>query len=169
MAAKILKDLMFLSYRAIERAGVTNTSAVRDALRTLDINSHMGRTVFAADGGNQAPIVALQYWNGSRQIVAPPNFADSELLYPIPGWAERNFTKLEPSRPSEVAIIVVTCVHEQRNKTSTMKEKQKIDKKFQQKKLPKKNGRKKQNEENERKKKQTQKGKTKQMRQIWKD
>eukprot|EP01122_Echinamoeba_exundans_P000784 TRINITY_DN1071_c0_g1_i1.p1 TRINITY_DN1071_c0_g1~~TRINITY_DN1071_c0_g1_i1.p1 ORF type:complete len:262 (-),score=55.45 TRINITY_DN1071_c0_g1_i1:1247-2032(-) len=95
--------------RAIERAGSLTPSAVRDAVRTLDIETFMGRVSFAADGANQNSGVLQQFQNGIRRIVAPPLFADAEAVYPMPEWNLREFKQAFGSG-SEIAVIVITSI-----------------------------------------------------------
>jgi hypothetical protein len=98
-----------LLQRAIERAVSLTPSLVRDAVRTLDIETFMGRVSFAADGANQNSGVLQQFQNGIRRIVAPPLFADAEAVYPMPAWNERVFTQKFGSG-SEIAVIVITSI-----------------------------------------------------------
>lgn len=98
-----------LLQRAIERAGSVNPASVRDNLRTLDIETFMGRVSFAADGANQNSGVMQQFQNGARRIIAPPLFADADAVYPMPAWSERTFSQTFGSG-SEIAVIVITSI-----------------------------------------------------------
>jgi len=78
---------------AIEAAGSLDTDDVRAALRDLDASTFYGRISFDETGKNAArPMGAIQVQDGDIRVVAPPDAADSELLYPAPAWKDRQGT-----------------------------------------------------------------------------
>lgn len=98
-----------LIQRAMEKANSTVSTAVRDAIRTLDIETFMGRISFAADGANQNLAVMQQFQNGARRIIAPPLLANADAVYPMPQWNERYFSQSFGS-PAEIAVVVITTI-----------------------------------------------------------
>jgi len=75
---------------AIEAAGSLNTDDVRAALRNLDVSTFYGRISFNEAGKNVArPMGAIQIQDGDIRVVAPPDAAVSELIYPAPAWKDR--------------------------------------------------------------------------------
>ena len=75
---------------ALKRAGSAETDAVRDALAATDITTFYGKIKFDDTGKNIAkPMVLRQIKDGKYSLVAPTNWADSELIYPRPLWADR--------------------------------------------------------------------------------
>ncbi len=75
---------------ALKRAGSAETDAVRDALAATDITTFYGKIKFDDTGKNIAkPMVLRQIKDGKYNLVAPTNWADSELIYPRPLWADR--------------------------------------------------------------------------------
>ena len=68
---------------AIEEAGTTETDAVRDALRSLDVQTFYGPIQFDEQGVNRAkPMGTIQVQDGEISVVAPDEAAVSDLLYP---------------------------------------------------------------------------------------
>ena len=119
-----------LLQNAITKAGSLNQVAVRDSLRTIDLETFMGRVTFGVDGANNiSPVVVrrrpenpkmeeatqilfarqLQYINGTRRVISPPLLADANPVYPYPTWSERKFAQNFGS-PVEIVVTVVTCI-----------------------------------------------------------
>ena len=70
---------------AFERAGTLDTEKVRDALAATDIMTFYGPIKFSEAGNNIAkPMVLRQIQNGVYNVVAPPEFASHELIWPRP-------------------------------------------------------------------------------------
>ncbi|HUF87897.1 MAG TPA: ABC transporter substrate-binding protein, partial [Thermohalobaculum sp.] len=68
---------------AFERAGTLDKEAVRDALSATDLMTFYGPIRFSEAGNNIAkPMVLWQIQNGEYNVVAPPEFASHELVWP---------------------------------------------------------------------------------------
>ncbi|RMD94108.1 MAG: amino acid ABC transporter substrate-binding protein [Alphaproteobacteria bacterium] len=69
---------------AFERAGtVEDRDAVRDAIAATDMMTFYGPIKFSEAGNNIAkPMVLRQIQNGQYNVVAPPEFASHELIWP---------------------------------------------------------------------------------------
>lgn len=75
---------------ALQRAGSQDTMAVRDALAATDMQTFYGNIKFDETGKNIAkPMVLRQIKNGEYSLVAPTDWANAELTYPRPLWADR--------------------------------------------------------------------------------
>ena len=75
---------------AIEAAGSLDRDAVRAALRDMDVETFYGRIGFDSTGKNpDRPMGAVQIRVGQARVVAPPDAAVADLVYPAPGWKER--------------------------------------------------------------------------------
>lgn len=75
---------------AIEDAGTLETSAVRRALRRLDVETFYGPINFDDKGMNSSkPMGATQVQNGQIRVVAPENAAVAQVLFPAPNWKDR--------------------------------------------------------------------------------
>ena len=82
MSLKILAD-------AIERAGSTERTAVRDAIRTSDLDSVFGPIHFTDVGQNEHPVAITQVLNGKFVTVWPPAAAIRPPVLPTPQWRAR--------------------------------------------------------------------------------
>ena len=70
---------------AFERAGTLDKEAVRDAIAATDLMTFYGGIKFAEEGNNIAkPMVLRQIQGGEYNVVAPPDFASHELIWPRP-------------------------------------------------------------------------------------
>eukprot|EP01122_Echinamoeba_exundans_P013345 TRINITY_DN5819_c0_g1_i1.p1 TRINITY_DN5819_c0_g1~~TRINITY_DN5819_c0_g1_i1.p1 ORF type:complete len:790 (-),score=104.43 TRINITY_DN5819_c0_g1_i1:170-2539(-) len=98
-----------LLQNALQRAGSLNQAAVRDAMRLTDLETFLGRTTFNVDGSNNLQLLMVQKVNNSGIIVSPPLWANGEVIYPMPLWSERNFSR-SIGEPVEVAVMVLTAV-----------------------------------------------------------
>ncbi|MEX0924239.1 MAG: amino acid ABC transporter substrate-binding protein [Rhodovibrionaceae bacterium] len=75
---------------AMERAGSLDPKAVRDALAATDMQTFYGNIKFDETGKNIAkPMVLFQVQDGEYRVVAPLEWASSEILHPRPSWSER--------------------------------------------------------------------------------
>ena len=75
---------------ALQRAGSTDSKAVRDALSETDMQTFYGNIKFDETGKNIAkPMVLRQIKDGKYSLVAPTNWANAELVYPRPMWTDR--------------------------------------------------------------------------------
>lgn len=68
---------------AFERAGNFDKETVRDAIAATDLMTFYGPIRFAEEGNNIAkPMVLWQVQDGEYNVVAPPDFASHELIWP---------------------------------------------------------------------------------------
>lgn len=75
---------------AFERAGTFDKAAVRDALSATVMETFYGNIEFDETGKNIAkPMVLYQVQDGEYVVVAPTEWAASEVRWPTPPWAER--------------------------------------------------------------------------------
>ncbi len=75
---------------ALTRAGSTDSVAVRDAIAATEMQTFYGNIDFDDTGKNIAkPMVLRQIKDGKYSLVAPLDWADSELTYPRPKWSDR--------------------------------------------------------------------------------
>ena len=75
---------------SIEEASSLETSAVRDALRNLDIVTFYGPINFDETGRNSSkPMGATQVQSGEILVVAPESAAVTDVLFPAPAWKDR--------------------------------------------------------------------------------
>jgi branched-chain amino acid transport system permease protein len=82
MSLKILAD-------AIERAGSTERTAVRDAIRTSNLDSVFGPIHFSDVGQNEHPVAITQVLNGKFVTVWPASAAIRAPVLPTPQWRAR--------------------------------------------------------------------------------
>jgi branched-subunit amino acid ABC-type transport system permease component/ABC-type branched-subunit amino acid transport system substrate-binding protein len=83
IALKILAD-------AIERAGATGHTAVRDAIRTSKLDSIFGPIHFNEAGQNEHQVAITQVLNGRFTTVWPPSAAIRPPVLPTPRWRARS-------------------------------------------------------------------------------
>lgn len=70
---------------AFERAGTLDRDAVRDALSGTEIQTFYGNIKFDETGKNIAkPMVLYQVQNGAYRVVAPTNWAETDVVHPRP-------------------------------------------------------------------------------------
>ncbi len=75
---------------AFERAGSFDKDAVRDAIAATKMETFYGNIEFDETGRNIAkPMVLYQVQDGNYVVVAPTKWAEAEVRYPTPPWAER--------------------------------------------------------------------------------
>ena len=75
---------------AFERAGGFGKDAVRDALAATEMQTFYGNIEFDETGKNIAkPMVLYQIQDGAYVVVAPTEWAASEVRHPTPPWSER--------------------------------------------------------------------------------
>jgi len=77
--------------KAIEKAGSLDQDAVRQAFNDLHIMTFFGELKIDSETGLQIAhkMIAVQWQNGTKMIVAPSDAANAELVYPAPNWWER--------------------------------------------------------------------------------
>jgi len=72
---------------ALQRAGTTDRSAVRDALARLDVVTFFGLLKFDSRGVNPyKPMVVNQIQHGKLVTIYPYRLADATPVYPAPAW-----------------------------------------------------------------------------------
>lgn len=75
---------------AFERAGSFDKDVVRDAIAATKMETFYGNIEFDETGRNIAkPMVLYQVQDGNYVVVAPTRWAEAEVRYPTPPWAER--------------------------------------------------------------------------------
>jgi branched-chain amino acid transport system substrate-binding protein len=76
---------------AFKRAGSLEPDAVRDALAATEMETFYGNIKFDETGKNIAkPMALLQVQDGQYVVVAPTKWAEKEMIYPRPKWADRS-------------------------------------------------------------------------------
>jgi branched-chain amino acid transport system substrate-binding protein len=79
---------------AFQRAGSLDPEKVRDALAKTDLMTFYGPVKFDATGKNTAKSMVLyQVQDGQYKVVAPPQWAEAKLRYPMPPWSQRTAQK----------------------------------------------------------------------------
>jgi branched-chain amino acid transport system substrate-binding protein len=75
---------------SFERAGSFEKEAVRDAIAATKMETFYGNIEFDETGRNIAkPMVLYQVQDGAYVVVAPTKWAEAEVRWPTPPWAER--------------------------------------------------------------------------------
>jgi branched-chain amino acid transport system substrate-binding protein len=75
---------------AVKRAGSLDREKVRDAILKLDFNTVFGAFRVDADGLQIAhKMVTIQWQDGKRVIVWPPELAPDKPRFPTPPWSQR--------------------------------------------------------------------------------
>jgi branched-chain amino acid transport system substrate-binding protein len=75
---------------AVKKAGSTDRNKVRAALFALDTVNAFGRFKVDATGKQIGkPAYAVQWLNGERHIVLPPEAATAKVAYPFKDWGKR--------------------------------------------------------------------------------
>eukprot|EP00614_Pseudopedinella_elastica_P022796 CAMPEP_0172644010 /NCGR_PEP_ID=MMETSP1068-20121228/238987_1 /TAXON_ID=35684 /ORGANISM="Pseudopedinella elastica, Strain CCMP716" /LENGTH=1130 /DNA_ID=CAMNT_0013458191 /DNA_START=782 /DNA_END=4171 /DNA_ORIENTATION=- len=80
-----------LAVAAIEAANSLSPTALSTRIAAGGIDTLYGSLSFDSNGQNSAGALVLQNdAKGHVQIVYPPSFATGQLIYPMPGWLERD-------------------------------------------------------------------------------
>lgn len=75
---------------AIEAANSLETDDIRDALNEMDIVTFYGPVNFNEVGMNTAKAMAtIQIQDGEILVIAPVEAAETEAIWPAPGWGDR--------------------------------------------------------------------------------
>jgi branched-chain amino acid transport system substrate-binding protein len=87
-------DGMLVAVDALERAATRDPKRVRDAIAQTNLSDYRmygkGPIKFNEQGDNiNALTPATQWMNGKQSVVAPPDFAQAKLVFPVPKWTER--------------------------------------------------------------------------------
>ena len=82
---------IFFAVKAIEKAGSLDSDAIRAAANQVDIMTCFGRIRIDPQTGLQIAhqMVVIQWQNGEKKIIYPPEAAEAEPIYPAPNWWER--------------------------------------------------------------------------------
>jgi len=76
--------------KAIEAAGSTDASKVRDAIAALDFMSFYGQLKFDERGINLVKPMAVEQWQSGRRLtVWPAEVAEAKALWPLTPWSAR--------------------------------------------------------------------------------
>ena len=82
-------EAIYVIADAVERAKSTDREAVREALAKTDLKEHVlpqGPIVFGPDGQNvNAQAAITQVLKGQIEVVWPAEYAQSEVVFPVPG------------------------------------------------------------------------------------
>jgi branched-chain amino acid transport system substrate-binding protein len=74
---------------AIEKAGSLDQTKIRDALRSMDIETFFGKFKFDEKGKNIAHRMGIIQVQGGKQVLIDPPRPGVKFLYPAPPWKER--------------------------------------------------------------------------------
>jgi branched-subunit amino acid ABC-type transport system permease component/ABC-type branched-subunit amino acid transport system substrate-binding protein len=97
---------------AISRAGSTDRTAIRDALRETRMDSIFGPISFDQTGQNDHPVAITQVLNGKFVTVWPESAAIRQAVLPIPPWGARSQT---------ASSETIARAHEQKRVSGTQK------------------------------------------------
>jgi len=86
-AAEASAAILYL-VKAIEKAGSLDSDAVRKAFNDLKLMTFFGPLWIDPATGKQVghSIVLIQWQNGKKEIVWPPEAATADPVYPLPNW-----------------------------------------------------------------------------------
>jgi branched-chain amino acid transport system substrate-binding protein len=87
-------DGMLVAVDALERAATRDPKRVRDAIARTNLSDYRmygkGPIKFNEQGDNiNALTPATQWMNGKQNVVSPPDFAQANIVFPVPKWSER--------------------------------------------------------------------------------
>jgi branched-subunit amino acid ABC-type transport system permease component/ABC-type branched-subunit amino acid transport system substrate-binding protein len=82
---------------AIERAGTTDRTAIRNEIRNTNTDSIFGPIRFDEAGQNDHPVAITQVLGGRFVTVWPPSVAVRQPVMPTPLWSERGAVSNAPS------------------------------------------------------------------------
>ena len=75
---------------AVKKAGKWDPTAIRDALKNIDLpQTTFGPVKFDARGQNQHPVLVTQVQKGKYEIVYPKDVSTAQVVLPTPKWSER--------------------------------------------------------------------------------
>ncbi|MGB7219390.1 MAG: ABC transporter substrate-binding protein [Vicinamibacterales bacterium] len=75
---------------AITKANAADRTAIRDALRTIDLpETPFGPIRFDARGQNPHTVLITQVIGGQYKVVFPPEVAETQPVMPTPPWSQR--------------------------------------------------------------------------------
>jgi branched-chain amino acid transport system substrate-binding protein len=75
---------------AIKQANSTQPTAIRDALKAIDLpETPFGPIKFDAHGQNPHQVLMTQVLDGQYRVVYPPEAAEAKPVVPTPPWDKR--------------------------------------------------------------------------------
>ncbi len=78
---------LLVAVAAIEKAGRPDATAIRDAIRGIEIpETPFGPVKFDARGQNAHPVLITQVQGGQYKVVWPTNAAEAQPIIPTPPW-----------------------------------------------------------------------------------
>lgn len=81
---------LITAVQAVQKANAANATAIRDALKQLDLpETPFGPIKFDPTGQNQHPVLITQVQGGQYKVVWPPEAADAKPIIPTPRWNQR--------------------------------------------------------------------------------
>ena len=81
---------LITAVQAVQKANAANATAIRDALKQLDLReTPFGSIKFDPTGQNQHPVLITQVQGGQYKVVWPPEAADAKPIIPTPRWNQR--------------------------------------------------------------------------------
>ncbi len=69
---------------AMKKAASTDKSKVNDAIKATDLMTVVGQIKFGADHTATLPMVQAQWQSGKSPIIAPKQFANAKVIFPMP-------------------------------------------------------------------------------------
>ena len=66
-----------------------NPKQAQKFITETDVKTFFGDIDFESNGANDKTTVGYQWQDNERKLVAPPNIATDEAIYPAPAWGER--------------------------------------------------------------------------------
>ena len=81
---------LLVAAAAIQKAGRSDATAIRDAIRSLDLaETPFGPIRFDARGQNAHPVLITQVQGGQYKVVWPASAAEARPILPTPPWSQR--------------------------------------------------------------------------------
>jgi branched-chain amino acid transport system substrate-binding protein len=74
---------------AINAAKSADPTAIRDAIRKVELQTPFGPVKFDGKGQNAHPVIITQVQEGKYKAVWPPDVAETKPIIPAPPWSER--------------------------------------------------------------------------------
>lgn len=74
---------------AVNSAKSADPTAIRDAIRKVDLQTPFGPVKFDAKGQNPHPVLITQVQGGQYKVVWPADAAEVKPIIPTPAWSER--------------------------------------------------------------------------------
>lgn len=81
---------LLVAAAALRAASNAQPIPVRDALRTLELDTPFGPVHFDAKGQNSHPVLITQVQGGQYRVVWPADLAEAKPIIPAPNWNDRH-------------------------------------------------------------------------------